>query len=76
MIMLSDLKVKEEQKPEFHDDINEDHEEHGAAGVSAGWNFGTGSTVLPWWARTNSHGRKKKKRRRRVPANLLLSAFF
>ena len=24
-----------------------------------------GTTIMPWWARTNSHGRRKKKRRRK-----------
>jgi hypothetical protein len=30
----------------------------------------SGSTVLPWWARTNSHGRRRRK------VSLLLSPFF
>jgi hypothetical protein len=66
MIMLSELKAREKKTESRHveskDDRDGDMEEEGL-------NF-SGSTVLPWWARTNSHGRRRRK------VSLLLSPFF
>jgi hypothetical protein len=66
MIMLSELKTREKKTESRHveskDDREGDMEEEGLS-------F-SGSTVLPWWARTNSHGRRRRK------VSLLLSPFF
>ena len=65
--MLSELKTREKKTESRHvenkDDREEDLEEEGGLSFS-------GSTVLPWWARTNSHGRRRRK------VSLLLSPFF
>jgi hypothetical protein len=68
MIMLSEIKSQDKKK-EFHD--NEKGDSENAASEGSIWEV-SGSTVLPWWARTNSHGRRR--RRRKVP--LFLSNLF
>ena len=60
LIRLSNLKDDAYDEPEdlFADgnDITDEFSEYGEARAS---------TIRPWWARTNSHGRRRRKRRRK-----------
>ena len=60
LIRLSNLKDDAYDEPEdlFADgnDVTDEFSEYGEA---------RGSTIRPWWARTNSHGRRRRKRRRK-----------
>ena len=61
LIMLSNLQDEEEDNNSlvsgrgevYEDDYGGDYQDTGM------------TTILPWWARSNSHGRKRKKKKRR-----------
>ena len=53
LIMLSKLKGDDEDYSYEMYDYEEERQQAG------------GSTIMPWWTRSNSHGRRKRKRRKR-----------
>ena len=76
LIVLSKQKTEEFRDQQHTEDDWRGDEQGRAAGVrdeSYLESFGPGTTVVPWWARTNSHGRRR--RRRKAPVYSLLSIF-
>ena len=63
LIMLSKLKGDDDDSGMSSSSNYEiyDYEER----QEAGGQYEGGSTIMPWWTRSNSHGRRKRKRRKR-----------
>ena len=64
LIMLSKLKGDDESGESSSESL-EDYYDDNDGRVSVYSSEYSGSTIMPWWARSNSHGRRRRKRRRK-----------